>query len=451
MKNIIKRISAFAMAFTLLGAGSAVTQSVAPQLDNSITAYAGANSEQQAFIDKIGKAAQMAYAKNKVLPSLTIAQAIIESRWGKSVLARDYYNYFGMKAGSSYKGETVTLDTKEEIGGNIITVKGKFRVYHSFDEGMEGYYKFITGMSRYSNIIGETNYKEACRKIQQDGWATDSKYATTLINTIETYDLTKYDFTFEDVSASDWFYNAVQYVYKNNIMSGTSARTFEPNATLTRAQFVTVLYNMEGEPAYNNNRTFYDVSQGQWYTAPILWAADKGIASGYGNGNFGVNDKVTREQLITMLYNYETTYKKHSCYAPADALKNCSDASKVSSWALDPMRWAFYNKIISGKSNGKLDPQGTATRAECAQIIYNFKGKKTAPVLNKYTIQDKNGASVRKSAGTSGTKTGALAKGSVVTYDETANANGYTWYHIASVEAKSGSWGSYSTGWVANV
>lgn len=98
-----------------------------------------------------------------------------------------------MKAGSSYSGETVTLKTGEEINGVNITVNGTFRVYHSFDEGIEGYYKFITGYSRYSNLIGETNYKTACNKIRQDGWATDSSYSIKLISLIENYNLTRFD------------------------------------------------------------------------------------------------------------------------------------------------------------------------------------------------------------------------------------------------------------------
>ena len=235
-------------------------------------------------------------------------------------------------------------------------------------------------------------------------------------------------------------------------MGGVSTDIFGTGRILSRAQFASVIYNMAGRPATDYNPFLNDVSANQWYTKPVLWVFYWGIASGYRNGNFGVNDNITREQLATMLYNYEIKFKKHSCYAPAYALKNFSDVNKVSSWALDPIRWAFYNKIITANSKGLLDPQGAVTRAECAQIIYNyFVNPSTPPVPDiKYTIKSKNGASVRDSAGTSGKKIGALAQGSVVYYDKTADANGYIWYHIVSVEAKNGSWGSHS-GWVANV
>ena len=95
-----------------------------------------------------------------------IAQAILESNWGRSTLASKYYNFFGMKAGSKYTGEKVNLPTKEEVNGELVSVDAYFRVYHSFDEGIEGYYQFITGYPWYSNLIGETDYKAACRKIR---------------------------------------------------------------------------------------------------------------------------------------------------------------------------------------------------------------------------------------------------------------------------------------------
>ena len=158
----------------------------------SVQTYA-ITQEQQEFIEKLGSAAQKTYSQYGILPSMTVAQAILESGWGKSSLSALYYNFFGMKADSTYNGESVVLRTGEEVNGIIITVNGTFRVYHSFEEGIEGYYQFITGYQRYSNLIGETDYKEACRKIQADGWATASNYADYLISLIESFDLTRFD------------------------------------------------------------------------------------------------------------------------------------------------------------------------------------------------------------------------------------------------------------------
>ncbi len=145
------------------------------------------------FIELIGNSAKKYYPSYNILPSLTTAQAILESGWGKSSLSKLYYNFFGMKAGSSYSGQTVSLKTGEEVNGVKITTTGTFRVYHSYEEGIEGYYKFITGLSRYRNLQGVKDYKTACRLIREDGWATDSQYTNKLINIIETYNLTRFD------------------------------------------------------------------------------------------------------------------------------------------------------------------------------------------------------------------------------------------------------------------
>ncbi len=163
----------------------------------SVQTYA-ITQEQQDFIEQLGSAAQKTYSQYGILPSMTVAQAILESGWGKSSLSALYYNFFGMKADSTYTGESVVLRTGEEVNGVMITVNGTFRVYHSFEEGIEGYYQFITGYQRYSNLIGETDYKEACRKIQADGWATASNYADYLISLIESFNLTRFDIPVDD-------------------------------------------------------------------------------------------------------------------------------------------------------------------------------------------------------------------------------------------------------------
>lgn len=154
------------------------------------TTQATTNEE---FIELVGNSAKQYYSTYDILPSLTVAQAILESSWGKSSLSKLYYNFFGMKAGSNYSGETVSLKTGEEKNGIKITTTGTFRVYHSYDEGIQGYYQFITGLSRYKNLQGVKDYKTACNLIRQDGWATDSQYSAKLINLIETYNLTRFD------------------------------------------------------------------------------------------------------------------------------------------------------------------------------------------------------------------------------------------------------------------
>lgn len=147
----------------------------------------------QEFIKKIGDAAVKYYDKYKILPSLTIAQAILESAWGNSGLAKDCYNFFGMKwttdCGCNYK----EYSTKEQrSNGEYYTIKAKFRKYPSLAAGIEGYYKFLQ-YPRYKNLKGVTDYKEACKLIRLDGWATALSYTNSLIKLIETYKLTDYD------------------------------------------------------------------------------------------------------------------------------------------------------------------------------------------------------------------------------------------------------------------
>lgn len=151
-------------------------------------------TEQKQFIESIAKACIEHYEKYKILPSLTIAQAIKESGWGKSSLGAKHYNFFGMKWTKTCGTKYVEYNTKEWNGKEYITIKAKFRSYDNFSYGIEGYYKFITGYKRYSNLIGELDSRTACMNIQKDGWATSPTYGTSLYNDyVIPYDLMKYD------------------------------------------------------------------------------------------------------------------------------------------------------------------------------------------------------------------------------------------------------------------
>lgn len=148
------------------------------------------NSE---FIKMIGESAVKFYDIYKILPSLTIAQAILESNWGKSKLSLLAYNYFGMKAGSGWTGNIYNSATKEQTAaGSVYTVSANFRAYANTDEGIKGYYEFLQ-YARYKNLKGVTDYKRACSLIKTDGWATDINYTTKLVGLIEKYGLTDYD------------------------------------------------------------------------------------------------------------------------------------------------------------------------------------------------------------------------------------------------------------------
>ena len=177
---------------------------------------------------------------------------------------------------------------------------------------------------------------------------------------------------FTDVKSGDWFYEAVKYVYDNKLMDGTSSTTFAPLMTTNRAMVVTILWRLEGQPETDATLSFTDVESGVWYTAAVNWAASKGIVKGYSDTVFAPNDTVTREQLATILYRY-AEHKEYDVTAKGD-LTTFADGANTSSWAAEAMEWAVGSGLLSGKDGGKLDPTGTATRAEIATILMRFAG-----------------------------------------------------------------------------
>lgn len=178
--------------------------------------------------------------------------------------------------------------------------------------------------------------------------------------------------TFTDVDANAWYAEAVTYVSDNDIMNGTSATTFAPTMNLTRNMMAQILYNMEKQPDVTGSNPFNDVPAGQWYTDAVVWAAANDIVTGY-NGSFQPNASITREQMAAILYRY-AQYKGYDTSAKG-SLDTFTDGSATSGWAVEAMTWAVGEGILSGKGNGKLDPTGTATRAEVAQIMMNFLEK----------------------------------------------------------------------------
>ena len=175
---------------------------------------------------------------------------------------------------------------------------------------------------------------------------------------------------FDDVAVTAWYYDAVMYMAANQFMAGTAAGQFSPDLPMTRAMLVTTLYNYEGAPASSVENPFTDVADGQWYTNAILWAYENGVVSGYGNGLFGTNDSITREQAVTILQNYAK--QKGIAVAQTADLSAYADLSDISPWSLDAMKWAKANDLVSGRSATTLAPKETATRAEIAQILMQY-------------------------------------------------------------------------------
>lgn len=176
--------------------------------------------------------------------------------------------------------------------------------------------------------------------------------------------------SYSDVKPSDWYYEFVQYVSERGIMTGYGNGRFGVCDKMTRGQFATILYRMEGSPDVAYGYQFPDVKKGKFYSIPITWANKNGIMTGYSNGYFGVNDPITREQIVTIFFRYSDS-KGYDVSAYND-FSDFPDAGKVSGFAQDAMYWAMGEGLIAG-DQGYINPQGNTKRAEMAALIQRYQ------------------------------------------------------------------------------
>lgn len=174
---------------------------------------------------------------------------------------------------------------------------------------------------------------------------------------------------FVDVHANDWFFDPVCYVYREGLMTGTSATTFAPNATTTRAMIVSILARQENVTSAED-AGFTDVAENDWFATAVNWAAREGIVAGFEDESFRPNEAITREQLAAILCNY-SAWKGKDTSARAD-LDEYTDAISISSWATDTMSWAVAEQLLAGVTENTLEPQGAATRAQVAAVLQRF-------------------------------------------------------------------------------
>lgn len=177
-------------------------------------------------------------------------------------------------------------------------------------------------------------------------------------------------YPFADAKPTAWYHDGVHYCLDNGLMNGTSNNTFTPNGNITRGQIVTILWRQEGSPAASNS-SFDDVASSAYYAKAVAWAAENGIVGGYGNGKFGPNDPITREQLAAILYRY-AQFKGMDTTQGGMAIREYSDYDSISAYALQAMQWAVSAQIITGTSTTTLSPAGTATRAQAACLMQRF-------------------------------------------------------------------------------
>ena len=199
------------------------------------------------------------------------------------------------------------------------------------------------------------------------GWYADAALTQPIETTVyagwraETGDL-----PFTDVGADAWYRDDVQYVYDKGLMTGTTADRFAPNGSMTRAMLVTVLWRQAGSPVVNYAMDFSDVAEGAWYAEAVRWAAAEGVVGGYGDGRFGPDDPITREQLATILFRHLVG---DGAAELADWLRPYADADQIGAYAVPAMQWAVGHEVLKGDGD-QLAPQGTATRAQVAAVLH---------------------------------------------------------------------------------
>ena len=176
---------------------------------------------------------------------------------------------------------------------------------------------------------------------------------------------------FDDVSASAWYYPAVQFVSGRGLMNGVGNRAFDPNTSVSRAMTAAILYRMAGSPAVEYSAVFSDVADGTWYSDAVVWAAQSGVAGGYTDGSFRPSETISREQLAALLYRYAV---KNGGGSASGELSRFSDAASVSAWAEEALKWATAAGVMNGDTSGRLNPRGGASRAELAQMLMNYTG-----------------------------------------------------------------------------
>ena len=177
--------------------------------------------------------------------------------------------------------------------------------------------------------------------------------------------------TFDDVSEGSWYSGAVAFVSGHELFSGTGEATFAPDEDMTRGMLAQVLHNLESNPDAEVSAAFSDVSDGDWYAGAVAWAAETGIVSGYGDGSFGADDTITREQLAVMLYRY-AQHEGYDTTQGGMAIREYADYDQISDFAREALDWAVSAGIINGTSATTMAPTGEASRAQIAVIMMRF-------------------------------------------------------------------------------
>ena len=303
---------------------------------------------------------------------------------GQDILADA--NLTDLDLGVSMNASIIPVDIINAVTGEIGTIQLSLRHDGEFGFTMTltaplgktnaGYWANLY----YYNTRTRTLEFQSASKIATDGTASfPFSHASDYAIVIDTDSHEPVELPFTDVPEGAWYEDAAAYVYKHGLMAGTSATTFAPDVTTSRAMIATILWRMAGSPVVNYAMNYTDVAQGQWCSEAIRWATSEGVVTGYGNGLFGTNDPITREQLATMLWRYAQTEGYDVSIGEDTNILSYTDVANLSEYAIPAMQWAVGAGIINGTGDGStLTPQGQATRAQAAVMLQR--------VCEKYVI-----------------------------------------------------------------
>lgn len=330
-----------------------------------------------------------------ILWAVAISPTAVQATEQEQQVGDGYYTYAILGDGTAeitdYTGVMTELVIPDTLGGYKVTSIGRWAFSWcsnltsiEIPEGVTSIgYKAFYDCSHLSSIeipesmtsIGEEAFSGCSSLTAVYYGGSKAKWDTIAISSgnedltsaIIHYGTTK---VFIDVSETDWFYDVVYYNYTKGYMRGKSQVIFDPGANLTRAEFASILHRTDGEPEAEYWAAFSDVAANDWFVTPVMWAFQKGVVNGFADGTFGPGGEVTREQMAAMMHNYAVA-QGYDTTQTGD-LSAFEDAGEVNWYAEEAMQWAVGAGVISGKGGTLLDPQGSATRAECAAIIQRF-------------------------------------------------------------------------------
>ena len=278
--------------------------------------------------------------------------------------------------GVSMNTSTIPVSLINSVTGEVGTVQ--FTLKHNGEFGFTMTLTAPVGVKNaglwanlyhYDEDAGKMVYQTAAL-VDEDGnvalpFDHASQYAIVI-------DEKSHELPFADVSEGAWYESAVRYVYTHGIMSGYGDKLFGPDDDLSRAQLCQIVYNMEGQPTVSGDSAFTDVADGAWYADAVSWAAENGIVGGYGDGKYGPDDPITREQLAAILYRYAQNKGYDVSVGEDTNILSYTDAFDVAEYAIPAMQWACGAGVIEGVTESTLEPQGNATRAQVATMLQRF-------------------------------------------------------------------------------